>query len=212
MADTPFDAAADAEKAKHLDKPGAGVPALQGVLLRWLVGPVIARFSNWDKNAESFSHVNAKIMQIVGNMNDAQLATHVLVPPQRGLEDSSRYWSAGMTLEHLLTVGTGVKHIIVSLSKGIVPDIKPDPARVKPKEAMAARESLQAYRQFIATAIDDIERAVKDRKSKAVLAHPWFGPFTAHQWHWLLTAHSAIHLHQLRAISARLQPAAVPQK
>lgn len=212
MADAAFDAAADAEKAKQLDKPGAGVPAMQGFFLRWFIGPVIARFSNWDNDAKSFDHVNAKIMRIVEKMDDAQLATRVLVPPQQGLEDSFRYWSAAMTLEHLVTVGTGVKHIIVSLSKGVVPDIKPDPARVKPKEAMTPREALQAYQQFIATAVEDIDHGVKDRKSKTALVHPWFGPFTAHQWHWLLTAHSVIHLQQLRAISGRLQPAATTQK
>jgi len=45
---------------------------------------------------------------------------------------------------------------------------------------------------------------VEDRQSPATLRHPWFGRMTAHQWHWLMTQHQALHLRQIRQIIKRL--------
>jgi hypothetical protein len=47
-------------------------------------------------------------------------------------------------------------------------------------------------------------RAVSDpalnRRSKARLQHPWFGPITAHQWNWLMGIHQSIHRKQIEEI------------
>jgi hypothetical protein len=196
--------AEDAAIIAKLDKPGAGIPLYQKLYLKWYVSPFIAAKSDWEADTRSFNLLNRKILDAVEKLDDAQLAKRVLVPPQQGLEDSSRYWSAAMTLEHLLIVGKNMKAIIISLSKGVVPDGKADTARVKPAGAATPQEILAQFRDFSATAATDIDRDVKDRKSTAKFAHPWFGPFMAHQWHWVLAAHTGLHLKQLRAIIAGL--------
>jgi hypothetical protein len=195
----------DAEILASLDKPGAGIPLYQKLYLRLYVKPFISSRSDWDNDTKAFNLLNRKLLDAVEKLDEAQLSKRVLVPPQRGLEDSSRYWSAAMTLEHLLIVGTGVKNIIISLSKGIVPDGKADTALVKPSGAQTAREVLAQYGNFAAATPGEIDGAVKDRKSKATFDHPWFGAFTAHQWHWLLAVHTGLHLKQLRAIIAGLK-------
>lgn len=195
----------DAEILSSLDKPGAGIPFYQALYLRLYVKPFISARSDWDADTRAFNLINEKLLNAVGKLDEVQLSKRVLVPRQRGLEDSSRYWSAAMALEHLLIVGTGVKNIIINLSKGIVPDGKADTATVKPSGTPTAKEVLEQYRAFAASAPAEIDNAVKDRKSAAKFAHPWFGPFTAHQWHWLLAVHTGLHLKQVRAIIAGLK-------
>lgn len=195
----------DAEILASLDKPGAGIPLYQKLFLQLYVKPFVSARSDWDADTGAFNLINGKLLEEVGKLDEAQLSKRVLVPKQRGLEDSSRYWSVAMTLEHLLIVGTGVKSIIISLSQGRVPDGKADTARVKPSGTPTAKEVLAQYRDFVAATPGEIDNAVNDRKSKARFAHPWFGPFTAHQWHWLLAVHTGLHLKQIRAIIAGLK-------
>jgi hypothetical protein len=195
----------DAEILASLDKPGAGIPFYQKLFLNLYVKPFISAKSDWDADTRTFTLINSKLLDAVEKLDEAQLSKRVLVPPQRGLEDSSRYWSAAMALEHLLIVGTGVKKIIISLSQGVVPDGKADTATVKPSGTPTAKDILAQYRDFAAKTPAEVDGAVKDRKSKATFAHPWFGAFTAHQWHWLLAVHTGLHLKQVRAIIAGLK-------
>ena len=194
MADT----ARDAEIIASLQKPGAGVPLRQRLMMRYIVGPFVAGRADWDKDKTDFSAVNTKVLRAIDSLNDEQLGTRVLVPPQFGLEDSSRYWSAAMTLEHLVIVGKSIQKLVVALSAGIVPDYKADTAKVKPHTEVTPQEALALFKNFTSTVMADIDRDVKDRDSKAVFAHPWFGPFTARQWHWLLAVHTGLHLKQVR--------------
>ena len=198
--------AEDAALAAKLDKPGAGVPPLHAFILRYFVGPFVSKRSSWEEDNKRFTSVNAKILKIAEGLTEDEMTTRVLVPPQYGLEDSSRYWSPAMVLEHMVIVGPGIKNITVSLSQGIVPDFKVEIARVKPKGQGTPQDAIRNFREFASGTLADIERDVKDRNSKAALVHPWFGPFTARQWHWLLAGHSVIHLTQLRAIVERLRP------
>lgn len=197
----------DAEIIAKLAKPGAGLPLHHSLMLRYMVGPFVSKTSDWDKDSKGFASAHGKILKIAETLTDVEMTTRILVPGQYGLEDSSRYWSAAMVLEHMVIVGSGIKSIIVSLSSGIVPDYVVEIAKVKPKGAGTPQDAIKNFREFAATAQADIERDVKDRKSKSALNHPWFGPFTAHQWHWLLTGHGVIHLQQMKAIAERLKPA-----
>ena len=47
-----------------------------------------------------------------------QLQRRVLVKAPMGMEDSSRYWSAAMVLEHLIEVGSRIAVGIVELTHG----------------------------------------------------------------------------------------------
>ena len=202
MADT----RTDAEIQASLQRPGAGVPPHHKFLMRYIVRPLVAGKSNWDKDSETFGRVAGRIIKDYESLSEAQRTKRVLVPPQFGLEDSSRYWSAAMLLEHMLIVTQGIASLVVPLSKGIVPDYEVEMARVKPQGEMTAQDALTKFRAYSATAMAELDKSVGDRNAKAALLHPWFGPFTARQWHWLMTAHAVIHLNQLRAICWRLNP------
>lgn len=190
----------DAEITAKLDKPGAGLPFPQELILRWYVAPFVAGRSDWEDDKKKFAKTTDALLKLAEGLDDKQLGTKVLVPPQQGLEDSSRYWSAAMVFEHLVIVGSAVKGGIVALSKGIVPPGKAGTAGVKPAGEATPALSVKEYRKFASTLMADLDRDVKDKDSKAKFTHPWLGPLNCRQWHWLLSAHQSIHLIQLREI------------
>lgn len=202
----------DADIQASLQKPGAGVPLHHKLVMRYIVRPIVAGKLGWEKDSEGFGRIAGKIIKDYESLSEEQRTKRVLVPPQFGLEDSSRYWSAAMLLEHMLIVSQGIASLVVPLSKNIVPDYEVEMARVKPKGQMSAQEALTKFRAYSATAMGELDKAVGDRNAKATLLHPWFGPFTARQWHWLMTAHAVVHLNQLRAICWRLNPPKMPAK
>lgn len=188
----------------RLQPPGAGLPLFQRIVLRYYWGPFVARRSIWDEDSQKFEAISAKTLGIADALSEERLQTRVLIPPQLGLEDSSRYWSVAMTLDHLMIVGRGLSQIVTLLSRGEAPQVNVDVAKVKPQPGRGPLEIRKEFREFAATAIPTIESSVKDRKSGSLLAHPWFGPMTAHQWHWLIAQHSLIHYHQVREIVRRI--------
>jgi hypothetical protein len=190
----------DAEITAKLGKPGAGLPLVEGLVTRWVVGPFISRKFSWEENRRRFEKTTAALLKEIEGLDDKQLAARILVPPQQGLEDSSRYWSAAMLFEHLIIVSEGVKTGIIALSRGIVPDVKVDTGKVKPSGDPTPSEIIEKYKRFSSALQDDLEKSVKDKDSKARLRHPWLGPLNCRQWHWLLAAHQGIHLRQLREI------------
>lgn len=189
----------------RLDAPGAGLPLVQSFVARYYLGPFVAGRSDWDENLARFEAINGKILKTIEGLSDAQLAQRALVPPQPGLEDSSRHWSIAMTLEHLAHVGMNVRELIAALSKGVVPPVEVDIAKVKPLGKMAATEAVAAFREFAATTRSFLQAQVGDRRSASALRHPWFGPFRAQQWQWLLAAHAGVHYKQIKEIKKQLE-------
>jgi hypothetical protein len=197
----------DSEIEAKLQRPGAGLPWPALLFVRYYVGPYVAAKADWQKETARFHETSAQITAIADKLDNGQLQKRVLVPRLRGLEDSSRYWSAAMTLEHVMIVGTSIRDIIIRLSQEQLPPGKADTARVKPQGKLPAQTVLDNYKSFTAMLMPQIESAVppEKRDAKMKMAHPWFGPFSLRQWHWLLAEHNAIHLRQLREIAARLQ-------
>ena len=193
-----------AEKEPLLEAPGAGIPQWQQFFLRTVVRPFVAAKSDWDKDSALFNALTQKILAAAGSADVSKLEKRILVPRLQGLEDSSRYWSVAMTLDHLTIVGKSISAVVIDLSKGDVPDFKVSMAAVKPPVGKPYAESLHEYEAFAKNAIADIDAKIGDRKSAVTLHHPWFGPFTAHQWHWLLAMHQNIHLRQIREILKRV--------
>jgi hypothetical protein len=190
---------------QNLAPPGAGVPFIEGLMLRWFVGPLIAAKAGWEETAAKLEAVNKKIEAEVAGIAPADMTKKVLVPKMQGLEDSSRNWSAAMTLEHMVVVGRGVCAIMRSLAEGKVPPGKASTAAVKPTGGYAPEAAVAAFRLFCNTELPAVRAALKDPESKATFAHPWMGPLTARGWHWMLSAHHGVHLRQLRGIRKGLQ-------
>lgn len=188
-----------------LDKPGAGVPFWQRIFFTYYLARVVAAKSDWKANREGFLILSRKLLEEVRDLDNTALTTRVLVPKQPGLEDSSRYWSAAMVLEHLCITHKPMADMSVALSKGIVPDSDIDTASVKPKGDQDPRQTIDQFRSLVMSLPDSMDSRVGDRNSKVTKYHPWFGPFNALQWQWLLMSHSAIHLRQMREITKQLK-------
>lgn len=173
-------------------------------MLRYYVGPFVANKADWNVSEQTFHKVNGRILKEIENLSVKQLGTKILVPPQLGLEDSSRYWSIAMVLEHLVIVSEAVTKGIIELSNGRVPPIKVDIAKVKPLGVMPVTEAIEEFKLFVTDDFKKFLQQVIDKNSDLTLNHPWFGPFKARQWFWLLGMHHGLHLKQIREIKKRL--------
>ncbi len=191
-----------------LDAPGAGIPFPARLFLRFWLNPFVAGKEDPARSRHRFDRLHEKIREVYLSIPEAQRTARVLVRPIRGLEDSSRFWSAAMVLEHLEIVGSGIGEIIVSLSNEIVPDLKPDTAAVKPLGSRSGEEALLAYEKLQKNLMPSVESRIGNLSAKARLDHPWFGPFTARKWYWLLGIHAGIHLDQIQQIRNELSKVA----
>ncbi len=187
-----------------LAAPGAGLPWYHNVMLRYYVGPFVAGKADWNASEQTFHKVNGRILKEIENLSEKQLATKILVPPQLGLEDSSRFWSIAMVLEHLVIVSEAVYRGVTELSNGRVPPVKVDIAKVKPLGSMPVTEAVEEFKLLITDDFKKFLLQVGDRNSQVTLNHPWFGPFRAQQWFWLLGMHHGLHLKQIREIKKHL--------
>lgn len=185
-----------------LAPPGAGIPFTQKLFLKLYLGPFVAAKTPWEKSKQNFEKITEKILKEVEGLNDKQLNQKILVPPQPGLEDSSRFWSIAMTLEHMVIVGKEIQQAVESLTHGALPNKKADIGKLKPHGELTALESVQIFKTFTLEEFPKIK--IGDRNSKLKLLHPWFGLFSAQQWYWLLGAHQLLHLRQIREIKKRL--------
>lgn len=195
----------------RLDPPGAGLPWKEAFFARYLLMPLVPRRTPWEVSNSRFLREGEKVLALLSrfdptlNSRDAQLLEKpILVPPMSGIEDSSRNWSVVMALEHLMTVGQGMTAIITELKDGHVPDTVVDTAKVKPSQKLRAKDAVAEFTRFLAETHSRVSADEGDKKSKARLNHPWFGPITAHQWNWLLASHQLIHRKQIEQIILRL--------
>jgi hypothetical protein len=189
---------------KSLASPGAGLPVVQAFLLRHLIFPTYCLTTSWDKALTAFLAEGQRTLALAEQLSDDQSQRRVLVKAPMGIEDSSRYWSATMVLEHLIEVGARIAVGVVELTHGSAVTVKADIADVKPKGSKG-REIVEDFRQFL----DDYTRMVTedagDRKSKSRHPHPWFGNLNAHQWVCLGAVHQSIHRKQMERIVAALE-------
>ena len=186
-----------------LAPPGAGLPVVQAFVLRHLVFPAYCLTTSWDKALAAFQAEGRRIIALAEHLTDEQFRRRVLVKAPLGIEDSSRYWSAAMVLEHLIEVGSRVAVGIVELTQGIEVTVKADIADVKPKGGQGL-QIVEDYRQFLDDYTRMLAEEVGDRTSRSRHRHPWFGDLNAHQWNCLGAVHQSIHRKQLERIIAGL--------
>ncbi|OAI43175.1 hypothetical protein AYO41_02705 [Verrucomicrobia bacterium SCGC AG-212-E04] len=185
-----------------LGKPGAGLPFLELFVARHFLLPRAYRRINWDGADAMFQKQGRILVDLTQNLSADRLQKPVLIGRIAGIEDSSRFWSPGMVLEHLIIVGSQMMRGIVELSRGLVPAVKPDVAAVKPTGSYAAG-AVGVFRSFLAQYADTMKREVVDRNSPTTLVHPWFGAMNARQWHCLAALHQGIHRKQMQKILAK---------
>lgn len=195
-------------KAPVLQPPGAGLPWWERLAAKHIVLPRAWRRVTWVDSARVFQEEGTRALAVWDEIPESRLTERVLIRRFPGIEDSSRFWSAEMTLEHLVIAGTGIRQIVGCLRGGQVPD---RPARiqdVKPKGAISPVESRDEFIRFLAeTAVEEASLPPIPRGEGPRFIHPWFGPFDAFQWHYLLGHHQGLHRRQLEAIRDGLRSA-----
>ncbi|MBM3981916.1 MAG: DinB family protein [Planctomycetes bacterium] len=181
----------------QLQPPGAGLPRVELFVAR--VGFRVLNLVVSRRRASAWFRAEAdRMLGLVRALDPERAARRVLVPRLAGLEDSSRYWSAYMVLEHLVLVDTGVRDVIGALVAGAAPGAVVNTADFKPAPTAGA----SAVARFEAVAREYLARvdAVPDLRTKVRFPHPWFGPLSAIGWHRLAAMHHRIHRKQLERI------------
>lgn len=191
-----------AQVPPRLDAPGKGLPIWERLSINYVALPRFYRATSWDQRLAMFEKNGRRILE-VATTAEGHLLERALVPRLPGLEDSSRFWSISMVMEHLITVGSDMAELIVQLSNGQVPDRFVSIAAYKPKGAHTAEAQRAEFDAFLATFRHAMTQLVGDRTSRAKFRHPWFGPRTAAEWLGVAALHQALHRKQAQLISAQ---------
>lgn len=187
--------------APTLAAPGAGLPAPELWIARVLFA-LKRRFGSREAFTARFDQERATIRQLLSTSDPAQREEPVLIPRLRGLEDSSRFWSVWMAMEHLRITNSIFSMVIQSLANGQVPTKKASTADVKPRTDLTA--DVEAAYEASCDELLTTVTAISDLKTAAKYAHPWFGPLDAAGWHALTATHMGIHRAQIAKIIAAL--------
>jgi hypothetical protein len=188
---------ASAPDKPHLAPPGAGLPRIE-----LLVAKAVFAVRRWTATPASctaqFERERRAIADLYAGRDEETLSRQVLIPRLRGLEDSSRFWSVYMTLEHLRIVNVAITEVIGALVRGHTPPEQSSTAAVKPAEDIGA-EVVAAYE----SSCDALLTRVASQpvlKTKARYAHPWFGALDAAGWYAIAAVHMGIHRAQIELI------------
>ena len=180
-----------------LAAPWAGLPRPE----LWMVTLFFA-VRRWTGSRQSFTDQFHRERGLIRNLIDACddecLSRRVLIERPIGMEDSSRFWSVLMTLDHLRIVNGEFTRVVESLGKEVLPEGKASTAAVKPDPAVTTaiiaeyEDSCDAW--LAATA------AMPNLKTLIKFSHPWFGPMDGSGWHALAGMHMGIHRTQIERI------------
>lgn len=186
-----------ADETPQLAPPGAGLPFPENLIARVLLGLKRAT-GNPQSFTARFIAERALIGGLIAGKEDAALSKRVLIARPPGLEDSSRYWSVWMTLDHLRIVHHAFIGVLESLAAGRVPEGEASTAAVKPDEQVTGAV-VADYEASCDALLATIGR-IRDFKTRAKYPHPWFGPMDAHGWLALGGGHMGIHRVQIGRI------------
>ncbi len=177
----------------HLAAPGAGLPKIElffaRLMVRWK-----ARTTDRQAAAATFVKERDAILHLVANAPTEKLMTQVLIKRLPGLEDSSRYWSVFMTVDHLRIVNNEIAGIISSLGEGQSPGRAASTAAVKPGNNVDV-SVISAFDEGCRDLINTVAKQ-DDLATELRHTHPWFGPMDAGDWHFMAGFHMGLHRQQ----------------
>jgi hypothetical protein len=176
---------------------------VQAFVLRHVLFPAFCRTTSWDEALGLFLREGERVAAAAQSLAPEALQTRVLIRAPLGIEDSSRFWSAAMVLEHLIEVGSRIATGVVELTHGQAASVKADIAEVKPKGHNDGG-IVAAYRAFLEDYADKVTRRAGDRAARHTAPHPWFGELTPQRWVCLGAIHQQIHRRQIERIVAGL--------
>lgn len=189
----------------QLAPPGAGVPWVEQALGRRIVMPMMTALIPVEGLLKQVQLAASDVERLISGFDDTQLAQRHLIKRLAYLEDSSRYWSMAMTLEHMAIVNTDIARLIGLLLNGKGFDREVRTADVKPQSKMSVQES----KEFFVRSLQAVEKAVSgvnadQWRNSSKWSHPWFGSMQAKGWLVLAFIHTRLHTRQLLAIKAQL--------
>jgi len=176
---------------------GAGLPGVELVVARMLF-----RWRRLTGNRESFNarfqREREQIRRLVAGLSEEDAGRRVLIQRPPGLEDSSRFWSAWMTLDHMRIVHGGIVRVIGALKNGVTPPGAASTAAVKPSAAVASAVVVEYEKSC-----DEVLAVSEgELRTKARYAHPWFGPLDAAGWYAMAAVHIGLRRVQMERICA----------
>lgn len=187
----------------QLQKPGAGLPFFEKLYMKFIVLPRLTKRMSWQTCTQLFDKESETIIAIADGVyadNAANLEKRVLIDRLPGIEDSSRFWSIAMAMEHLMIVGQGMAAIIAELSHGRRVPVKVDIAKVKPLGEKKGKETLDEFKVFANLHLMSLEQKIKDKNDPTTHLHPWFGQMNLRKWYWLMCVHQRLHRKQIQKI------------
>lgn len=188
-----------------LAKPGAGLPLIEWLVAKYIIFPNRFRSTTIDQSIKEFEAEAQKIIELASGLSDEQLGERRLIPRLQGLEDSSRFWSVAMTIEHLNIVGEGMLGIVVSLSRNNNQLPTRGIADVKPSVDIDPKETIEKFKNLVENFGRLVRKIDFDKHTELKHPHPWFGPLNAREWTLFAAPHQSIHRKQIEAIIARLK-------
>ena len=195
---TPLSTVSTPNDTPKLAPPGAGLPPVELFIGRSIF--YLKCFQSRTQAAAKFAQEEARILALVKGCTEEQAARRVLIKRLAGMEDSSRFWSVWMTLEHLRIMNLAIGESIRSLGKGKVPTRVANTAAVKPSPDVSSEIVHEFTRscQFVTKCV----AAVPNLKTHTRYLHPWFGPLNAAGWHVMAGFHMGLHRAQIEKIVA----------
>ena len=166
------------------------------------IGRLLFALRRWTGNRNTFNtrfqDEREIIRRLVQSCDEDSAVRRVLIRRPKGLEDSSRYWSVWMTLDHLRIVNQEFIRVIDALTKGVMPTGTASTATVKPSP-QASAAAVAGHEQACDASLAAVA-AAGNLKTALRYAHPWFGPLDAAGWHALAAGHMGIHRVQIERI------------
>lgn len=168
---------------------------------------ILFRWASWRSNPEqalaNFAQQRKDILKLVSQCDAATGSQRVLIKRLAGLEDSSRYWSVYMTLDHLRIVNDAVAETITALNAGHVPPGTASTAAVKPDPDVDSTV-LPAF-EASCDRFEQLSLPPSSFSLNPCYSHPWFGPLDAAHWHFMAGFHMNLHRKQMEKILAGLE-------
>ena len=181
----------------QLQAPGSGLPWAELVLSR--IGfKFYQRITSVQNALSLFQSETNRILTLVKPLDRKRGESRVLIPRIYGIEDSSRYWSVFMTMEHLNIVIPGMTSIIQSLVDGQTNSKEVRIQDVKPHEQAGVEQIKKLEENKIR--YEKVIHSLPSLKINRRHFHPWFGPLNPHGFHCLVGFHQMIHRRQIEKI------------
>lgn len=188
-----------------LAKPGAGLPVVEWAVAKFILLPWQFRVADKRKSLILFREESNIVLSLARRLSTEELSARRLIDRLPGLEDSSRFWSVAMVLEHLTITGRLMGRLAKDLSSGGTELEPAGIAQFKPSPGLNPLESIANFEAMVDTFIADITVADVDAFPDAKFPHPWFGPLNSRQWLSFGWIHGRIHRRQVEAIFTKLK-------